>query len=50
MKSVGVSANIMCGQEGFFGTGSFDILLDINKLSTLKKASIINDDTDSIIK
>ena len=45
----GVSANIMCGQEGFFGTGSFDILLDINKLSTLKKASIINDDTDSII-
>ena len=45
----GVSANIMCGQEGFFGTGSFDILLDINKLSTLKKATIVNDDTDSII-
>jgi DNA-directed RNA polymerase II subunit RPB1 len=28
----GVSANIMCGQEGFFGTSSFNVLLDINEM------------------
>jgi DNA-directed RNA polymerase II subunit RPB1 len=27
----GVSANVMCGQEGYFGTNSFDLLLDIRK-------------------
>ena len=24
----GVSANIMCGQDGYYGTGSFQVLLD----------------------
>ena len=28
----GISANVMCGQEGFFGTSAFNVLLDINKL------------------
>ena len=28
----GVSANIMCGQEGYFGTNSFDLILDLEKL------------------
>ena len=28
----GVSANVMCGQEGYFGTSSFQVLLDINKM------------------
>ena len=28
----GVSANVMCGQEGYFGTSSFQVLLDMNKL------------------
>jgi len=28
----GVSANIMCGQEGYFGTGCFQVMLDINKM------------------
>ena len=28
----GVSANIMCGQEGYFGTNSFDLILDLDKL------------------
>ena len=28
----GVSSNIMCGQEGYFGTGSFQVMLDINKM------------------
>ena len=27
----GVSANIMCGQEGYFGTSAFEVVLDINK-------------------
>ena len=29
----GISANVICGQEGYFGTNSFQILLDINKIS-----------------
>ena len=31
----GVSANIMCGQEGYFGTGSFQVMLDVNKMGKL---------------
>ena len=28
----GVSANIMCGQDGYFGTSSFNVLLNINEV------------------
>ena len=28
----GVSANVMCGQQGFFGTSAFQVLADINVL------------------
>jgi DNA-directed RNA polymerase II subunit RPB1 len=28
----GVSANVMCGQEGYFGTSAFKVFVDINKL------------------
>lgn len=31
----GVSANVMCGQEGYFGTGTFQIMLDINEMGKL---------------
>ncbi len=31
----GVSANIMCGQQGNFGTSSFQVMLDVNKMNTL---------------
>jgi DNA-directed RNA polymerase II subunit RPB1 len=31
----GVSSNIMCGQEGYFGTSSFQVVLDINKMKEL---------------
>ena len=31
----GISANIMCGQEGICGTNSFQVLLDIDKIITL---------------
>ena len=36
----GVSANIMCGQEGYFGTGSFQVMLDINKLRELGEKAL----------
>jgi DNA-directed RNA polymerase II subunit RPB1 len=29
----GVSANIMCGQEGYYGTSAFNVLLDLNEMS-----------------
>jgi DNA-directed RNA polymerase II subunit RPB1 len=28
----GVSANVMCGQEGYFGTSCFQVLLDMNRM------------------
>ena len=31
----GVSANVMCGQEGYFGTGFFQVMLDINEMAAL---------------
>ena len=36
----GVSANVMCGQEGYFGTGYFQVLLDINKMAELGRKSL----------
>ena len=35
----GISANVMCGQEGFFGTGAFQVILDIEQMQTLEEAS-----------
>jgi DNA-directed RNA polymerase II subunit RPB1 len=34
----GISANVMCGQEGSFGTSSFKVLLDMNMLSEMETA------------
>ena len=31
----GVSANVMCGQEGHFGTSAFQLVLDIEKMSSV---------------
>ena len=33
---VGVSANIMCGQEGYFGTGCFQTILDLDKFNEIE--------------
>jgi DNA-directed RNA polymerase II subunit RPB1 len=33
----GVSANVMVGSSGFYGTSAFDILLDMNEMSKLKE-------------
>jgi DNA-directed RNA polymerase beta' subunit len=35
----GVSANVMCGQEGHFGTASFQVVLDIEEMQKLEAAS-----------
>ena len=46
----GVSANVMCGQEGFVGTSAFQVVLDIKEMSLLD-AKIKHElvDTDAII-
>ena len=31
----GISANVMCGQEGLYGTASFQVFLDINEMNNL---------------
>jgi DNA-directed RNA polymerase II subunit RPB1 len=35
----GISANVMCGQEGFFGTASFQVVLDIEEMQKLEASS-----------
>ena len=31
----GVSSNVMCGQPGYYGTNSFQLVLDMNEMSKL---------------
>jgi len=35
----GVSANVMCGQEGFFGTAAFQVVLNIDEMYKLEETS-----------
>jgi DNA-directed RNA polymerase II subunit RPB1 len=35
----GISANVMCGQEGYFGTSSFQVILDIEEMQKLEEQS-----------
>ena len=35
----GISANVMCGQEGFFGTSAFQVVLDIDEMKKLDATS-----------
>ena len=37
----GVSANVMCGQYGNYGTGAFNVLLDMDEMSKLSEVQII---------
>ena len=32
----GVSANVMCGQEGYYGTNSFQTLLDLQEMNSIQ--------------
>ena len=36
----GVSSNIMCGQDGYFGTGAFQVLLDISEAEKLESKTL----------
>jgi len=36
----GVSANVMCGQYGYYGTGAFGIVLDMKEMQTLDEATV----------
>jgi DNA-directed RNA polymerase II subunit RPB1 len=41
----GVSANIMCGQEGYYGTSSFKVLIDNDFIMTIKpNKDVVPDD------
>ena len=40
----GVSANVMCGQEGYFGTSAFQVVLDIEEMTKLADAYIIKEE------
>ena len=44
----GVSANIMCGQEGYFGTNSFQVLVDIDRVIELQQENLNEDEEDDI--
>ena len=47
----GISANVMCGQEGYYGTGMFQVMLDMNKVNELNEVtytSFMKDDDDII--
>jgi len=35
----GISANVMCGQEGYFGTSCFQVILDIEEMQKLEETS-----------
>jgi len=37
----GVSANVMCGQFGYYGTGAFNVLLDMKAMEQLTEAKLI---------
>ena len=47
----GVSANVMCGQEGFFGTSAFQTVLDIDEITKLSsqqwQAQTVTSDIES---
>ena len=41
----GVSANIMCGQQGYYGTSSFQVLLDMTNYNPTNASEMNYDDT-----
>jgi len=46
----GISANVMCGQQGFFGTSAFSCVLDTDAFSTIKAETQHLVDTDKAIQ
>jgi DNA-directed RNA polymerase II subunit RPB1 len=49
----GVSSNVMCGQEGYYGTSAFQVILDIDKINELSENNDIkwiNENNDKTIE
>ena len=45
----GVSANVMCGQYGYYGTGAFNVILDMKEMAKLDVSeSVIRNDNKDI--
>jgi DNA-directed RNA polymerase II subunit RPB1 len=45
----GVSANVMCGQQGYFGTAAFQVMLDINAMANQEVPDLDEEDSDEVI-
>jgi DNA-directed RNA polymerase II subunit RPB1 len=43
----GVSANVMCGQYGNYGTSSFGLVLDLNEMVKLKEATVAEESSST---
>ena len=41
----GVSANVMCGQMGYYGTGAFNLVLDIKAFESMAPAAEVDTKT-----
>ena len=46
----GVSANVMMGQMGVFGTGAFQVVLDMEQMKNIQPADVIQKDSDKEIE
>jgi DNA-directed RNA polymerase II subunit RPB1 len=47
----GISANVMCGQEGYFGTSAFNVVLDIDEMTKMKaKKEYEHEDINQMIE
>jgi DNA-directed RNA polymerase II subunit RPB1 len=45
----GVSANVMCGQEGYFGTSAFQVMLDLDKITQITAEEFVDEDDAKFI-
>ena len=47
----GVSANVMCGQNGYFGTGAFKVMLDVNNITKNRETEqLVQEDNNKFIE
>jgi len=46
----GVSANVMCGQEGYFGTSAFQVILDYDKITQIKPDDLEENNVSKMIE
>jgi DNA-directed RNA polymerase II subunit RPB1 len=46
----GVSANVMCGQEGLYGTSAFQVVLDMEKMRTMSSQQKPTENVDKEIE